>query len=59
MYSETMETVPEDFMENWVMMICPKGKRCLVTSGGGYTVARSRRGFIINKFQSVLPNGSR
>lgn len=59
MYAETMEMIPEDFTENWIMLICPKGKRCLVTSGGGYTIARSRGGHTINKFQSILPNGSR
>jgi snurportin-1 len=59
MYSETMEMIPEDFMENWIMMICPKGKRCLVTSAGGYTIARSRGGRVVNKFQSRLPNGSK
>lgn len=59
MYSETLESIPNDFYENWVMMICPKGKRCLVTSGSGETIARSRAGNIIGKFQSMIPNGSR
>ncbi|KAI8984666.1 hypothetical protein BDF20DRAFT_834156 [Mycotypha africana] len=58
MLAETIETLPEDFLENWIMVICPKGKRCLVTSGGGVTIARSRAGFVIKKFQSLLPNGS-
>jgi snurportin-1 len=59
MYAETMEEIPNDFIENWVTMICPKGKRCLVTSGRGETIARSRSGHIIGRFQSMLPNGSR
>ncbi|KAI8337013.1 hypothetical protein BC941DRAFT_426375 [Chlamydoabsidia padenii] len=58
MYAETMESIPPDLMSDWVMMICPIGKRCLVTSGNGQTVARARSGRIINRFQSSLPNGS-
>ncbi|KAF7724869.1 hypothetical protein EC973_000582 [Apophysomyces ossiformis] len=35
MYAETMEDIPQDLLENWSMVICPVGKRCLVTSGNG------------------------
>jgi snurportin-1 len=59
MYSETMESIPQDLLTDWVLMICPKGKRCLVTSGSGETIARSRAGNILARFQSTLPNGSR
>ncbi|GAN10149.1 snurportin-1-like [Mucor ambiguus] len=59
MYSETMESVPQDLLTDWVLMICPKGKRCMVTSGSGETIARSRAGNILARFQSRLPNGSR
>lgn len=59
MYSETMESLPQDLLTDWVLMICPKGKRCLVTSGSGETIARSRAGNILARFQSILPNGSR
>ncbi|KAI9266149.1 hypothetical protein EDC94DRAFT_516153 [Helicostylum pulchrum] len=59
MYAENLESIPDDFVDNWVMMICPKGKRCLVTSGRGETIARSRAGHIIGRFQSMIPNGSR
>ncbi|CAO3651862.1 unnamed protein product [Mucor fragilis] len=58
MYSETMESVPQDLLTDWVLMICPKGKRCMVTSGRGETIARSRAGNILARFQSRLPNGS-
>lgn len=44
MYAETLESIPPDLMTDWVMMICPVGKRCLVTSGNGQTVARARSG---------------
>ncbi|KAI7897528.1 uncharacterized protein BX663DRAFT_527975 [Cokeromyces recurvatus] len=59
MYAEYLESIPEDFIDNWVTMICPIGKRCLVTSGNGQTIARSRNGNIIKRFQSILPSGSR
>jgi snurportin-1 len=59
MYAEYLESIPDDFMEEWIMMICPKGKRCMVTSGNGETVARSRGGHVIGRFQSILPNGSK
>ncbi|KAI8637241.1 hypothetical protein BD408DRAFT_396001 [Parasitella parasitica] len=58
MYAETMESVPQDLLTDWILMICPKGKRCLVTSGKGQTIARSRGGSILARFQSLLPNGS-
>ncbi|CAO3650225.1 unnamed protein product [Cunninghamella blakesleeana] len=58
MYSENLEELPHDLLTDWVLMICPVGKRCLVTSGNGQTVARARSGRIINRFQSTLPNGS-
>ncbi|KAG1054375.1 hypothetical protein G6F43_003610 [Rhizopus delemar] len=59
MYAEYLESIPSDFMKEWVSVICPKGKRCLVTSGKGQTIARSRGGKILRRFQSILPNGSR
>lgn len=59
MYAEYLESIPSDFMKEWVSVVCPKGKRCLVTSGKGQTIARSRGGKILRRFQSILPNGSR
>ncbi|KAI9480282.1 MAG: hypothetical protein EXX96DRAFT_561933 [Benjaminiella poitrasii] len=59
MYAEYLESIPEDFVDNWVTIICPKGKRCLITSGNGQTIARSRSGHVIKRFQSILPSGSR
>ncbi|KAG0192480.1 hypothetical protein DFQ28_008979 [Apophysomyces sp. BC1034] len=59
MYAETMEDIPQDLMTSWSMLICPVGKRCLVTSGNGQTLARKRNGRVMKCFQSVLPGGSR
>lgn len=30
MYSEWLVEVPDDFMENYLTVVCPVGKRCLV-----------------------------
>ncbi|KAI9275976.1 hypothetical protein BY458DRAFT_506685 [Sporodiniella umbellata] len=58
MYAEYLESIPGDFAEEWLSVVCPKGKRCFVTSGRGQTIARTRGGKMINRFQSILPNGS-
>ncbi|ORE01419.1 hypothetical protein BCV72DRAFT_217336 [Rhizopus microsporus var. microsporus] len=59
MYAEYLESIPSDFAQEWITIICPKGKRCFVMSGNGQTISRSRGGKILGRFQSVLPNGSR
>ncbi|KAI8344533.1 hypothetical protein BC941DRAFT_408885 [Chlamydoabsidia padenii] len=57
MFANPMRGIPPNFITEWVMMICPVGKRCLVTSGNGQTVARARNGRIISRFQSSVPSG--
>ena len=32
MYSEWLVEVPEDFAQEWLTVICPVGKRCLVVA---------------------------
>lgn len=59
MYAEYLESIPSDFAQEWITIICPKGKRCFVMSGNGQTISRSRGGKILGRFQSTLPNGSR
>ncbi|ORE12726.1 hypothetical protein BCV71DRAFT_223308 [Rhizopus microsporus] len=59
MYAEYLESIPSDFAQEWITIICPKGKRCFVMSGNGQTISRSRGGKILARFQSTLPNGSR
>lgn len=60
MYAEYFDAIPEDLYQQWILMICPQGKRCLVTSGGGRTMARTRGGkLLMRPFESILPNGSR
>ncbi|KAH8548767.1 hypothetical protein BGW37DRAFT_504957 [Umbelopsis sp. PMI_123] len=58
MFAEWLIDVPGDLYENWCVVPCPVGKRCLVISANGQTVARLRSGRILNKFESILPAGS-
>jgi hypothetical protein len=32
MFSEWLDEIPEDFDKNWIMCLCPVGKRCLVVA---------------------------
>ncbi|KAI7862558.1 hypothetical protein BDF14DRAFT_1853906 [Spinellus fusiger] len=59
MYAETMEEIPSDFTMQWVFIISPVGKRCLVTTAKGETIVRTRSGRILTRLQSNLPSGSR
>ncbi|OZJ01472.1 hypothetical protein BZG36_05498 [Bifiguratus adelaidae] len=59
MYAEHLTEVPEDLDINWYIVPCPVGKRCMVISGNGRTIARARSGRVIKIFQSPLPSGSK
>ncbi|XP_018303853.1 snurportin-1 isoform X2 [Mycetomoellerius zeteki] len=58
MLSEWMLDVPQDFIENWIMVPCPIGKRVRVISGWGETRAYSRKGILHGVFPSALPGGN-
>ncbi|KAG9305022.1 hypothetical protein G9A89_007425 [Geosiphon pyriformis] len=58
MYAECMQGVPNDLEANWYVVMCPVGKRCLVTSAKGMTISRFRSGRIMHLFESNLPGGS-
>ncbi|XP_058793883.1 snurportin-1 [Phymastichus coffea] len=58
MLSEWMLEVPQDFVEKWIMVPCPVGKRSLVVAYKGGTKLYSRNGKLIKKFKSVLPGGN-
>jgi snurportin-1 len=32
MFSEWLDEIPHDFETNWIMCLCPIGKRCLVVA---------------------------
>ncbi|CAG8547541.1 2646_t:CDS:2 [Paraglomus occultum] len=58
MYAEWMLEIPADLQENWYVVLCPVGKRCLLTTAKGKTTCRHRHGFVMNVFESILPAGS-
>lgn len=59
MLSEHLIQKPLNFENEWFLKATPIGKRCLVFSKKGQTVAYSRTGKFIKSFQSLLPGGSR
>lgn len=59
MLSEWLVEVPSDFAEEWLMVLCPFGKRNLVVTSGFSTKSYSRSGFFLNSFPSYLPGGNR
>lgn len=59
MLSEWMIEVPDNFANDWLMIVCPVGKRCAVVSSQGRTRAFGRNGYeFVNKFASLLPGGN-
>ncbi|RIB04552.1 hypothetical protein C2G38_2222078 [Gigaspora rosea] len=58
MHAERMFEIPSDLEENWYVVLCPIGKRCIVISAKGKTVSRLRNGCEMNRFESPLPAGS-
>lgn len=59
MLSEWLVDRPMDFESEWILKATPVGRRCLVFARKGETVAYSRTGQFIKKFQSSLPGGGR
>lgn len=58
MLSEWLVDVPGDLEQEWLMVVCPFGKRNLVIASNGFTAAYTKSGFRVNKFSSLLPGGS-
>ncbi|XP_031571924.1 snurportin-1-like [Actinia tenebrosa] len=58
MLSEWLVEVPEDLTNEWLMVVCPHGKRNLVIASNGNTSAYTKSGFRVNQFISRLPGGS-
>ncbi|NXD69593.1 SPN1 protein, partial [Eolophus roseicapillus] len=59
MLSEWLVDVPVDLEEEWVVVVCPVGKRALVVASRGSTAAYTKSGFCVNRFPSLLPGGNR
>ncbi|KFQ17903.1 Snurportin-1, partial [Merops nubicus] len=59
MLSEWLVDVPADLEHEWVLVVCPVGKRALVVASRGTTSAYTKSGFCVNRFPSLLPGGNR
>ncbi|XP_076354540.1 snurportin-1 isoform X2 [Tachypleus tridentatus] len=59
MLSEWLVEVPSDLSEEWLLVLCPEGKRNLVIASRGHTRAFTKSGYHINTFPSELPGGNR
>ncbi|NWI90193.1 SPN1 protein, partial [Pitta sordida] len=59
MLSEWLVDVPSDLEHEWVVVVCPVGKRALVVASRGTTAAYTKSGFCVNRFPSLLPGGNR
>ena len=59
MLSEWMVDPPLELEEEWLLVVCPIGKRCLVVASKGVTTAYSRVGHFLRHFPSGIPGGSR
>ena len=59
MLSEWLVDKPEDFESNWLAVVVPIGRRCLVVAAQKTTYAYSRAGAQLKNFPSLLPGGCR
>ncbi|XP_054858617.1 snurportin-1 [Eublepharis macularius] len=59
MLSEWLIDVPPDLAEEWILVVCPVGKRTLIVASRGSTAAYTKSGFCVNRFPSLLPGGNR
>lgn len=56
MLSEWLDEVPEDFNENWLMQVCPKGRRNLVVFTGRRVNVYTKLGKRVKTFYSAPPS---
>ncbi|XP_019388885.1 PREDICTED: snurportin-1 isoform X1 [Crocodylus porosus] len=59
MLSEWLIDVPSDLGQEWILVVCPIGKRSLVVASRGSTAAYTKSGYCVNRFPSFLPGGNR
>ncbi|KAK3801756.1 hypothetical protein RRG08_043772 [Elysia crispata] len=59
MLSEWLVEVPSDFSSEWITVLCPVARRCLIVASRGTTRAFTKSGYCINSFPSHLPGGNR
>ncbi|MFH4976581.1 hypothetical protein AB6A40_003290 [Gnathostoma spinigerum] len=59
MLSEWLVDIPEELSTDWICVLCPVGKRCLVVASRGVTSSYSKSGYLMKQFSSFLPGGNR
>lgn len=59
MLSEWLVDVPADLSSDWLMVVCPVGKRSLVVASKGSTTSYTKSGYCVNRFPSLIPGGNR
>uniref|UniRef100_A0A665UHR9 Snurportin-1 n=2 Tax=Echeneis naucrates TaxID=173247 RepID=A0A665UHR9_ECHNA len=59
MLSEWLVDVPSELDTEWLMVVCPVGKRSLIVASKGSTAAYTKSGYCVNRFPSLLPGGNR
>ncbi|KAJ8790257.1 hypothetical protein J1605_021334 [Eschrichtius robustus] len=59
MLSEWLIDVPSDLGQEWIVVVCPVGKRALIVAARGSTSAYTKSGYCVNRFSSLLPGGNR
>nr|XP_014332487.1 PREDICTED: snurportin-1 isoform X1 [Bos mutus] len=59
MLSEWLIDVPSDLGQEWIVVVCPVGKRSLIVASQGLTSAYTKSGYCVNTFPSLLPGGNR
>lgn len=59
MLSEWLVDVPSELVRDWLLVVCPVGKRSLIVASKGSTAAYTKSGYCVNRFPSLLPGGNR
>ncbi len=59
MLSEWLVEVHTDLTQEWLMVLCPVGKRTFVVAAKGKTSSYSKSGYRLSTFPSQLPGGCR
>ncbi|XP_023811404.1 snurportin-1 isoform X1 [Oryzias latipes] len=59
MLSEWLVDVPSELDTDWLLVVCPVGKRSLIVASKGSTAAYTKSGYCVNRFPSLLPGGNR
>ncbi|XP_027028867.2 snurportin-1 isoform X1 [Tachysurus fulvidraco] len=59
MLSEWLVDIPTELSADWLLVVCPVGKRSLIVASKGSTSSYTKSGYCVNRFPSLLPGGNR